>query len=380
MSEEFRVFAVDDDPLVLDIVRRILEPDCVVEGFDSVEACAPRLETVKPDMFLLDVRMPGMDGYAFCRQLKDDGDFSHIPVTFVSGQDTIDARIKGYDAGGEDFIVKPFEVEEVLRKVKVAKQIVHGRLALEEQAKQAQKFSFMVMSTMEEAGIVLNFMCQLVAWETEQDIASGLLDLLQRYRLEGVVQTRIAGRLLTLSASGADVPLEVSVMNHVSGLDRIFDFRNRSVHNFERVTLMVNNLPLDNPDYCGRLRDNLSIAAKGAESKLQSLEALELNSRHQAGIVSTLDYVRASADALRQANQRSHAAAADLMIAVEQKLVNAFVHLGLTESQEHKVSDLVSDVMRQQRELLDNSEETERVLKDLGERLGQLGLGTAKAP
>jgi hypothetical protein len=68
------------------------------------------------------------------------------------------------------------------------------------------------------------------------------------------------------------------------------------------------------------------------------------------------------------------------MIAVEQKLVNAFVHLGLTENQEHKVSDLVSDVMKQQQELLDNSEETDRVLKDLGERLGQLGLGAAKNP
>jgi CheY-like chemotaxis protein len=378
MSETFRVFAVDDDPFVLDIIHRILDTECEVETFDSVEACAPRLETVKPDMFLLDVRMPGMDGYAFCRQLKDDENFSTIPVTFVSGQDTIDARIKGYDAGGEDFIVKPFEVEEVLRKVKVAKQIVQARLALEQQAKEAQKFSFMVMSTMEEAGIALNFMCQLVAWETEQDIANGLLELLQRYRLEGVVQTRIAGRSLTVSAAGINLPLEVSVMNHVSGLDRIFDFRNRSVHNFERVTLMVSNLPLDNPDYCGRLRDNLSIAAKGAESKLQSLEALELNSRNQAGILATLDYVRASAEALRQANQKSHMAADNLMIAVEQKLVNAFVHLGLTENQEHKVSDLVSEVMKQQQELLDNSEETDHVLKDLGERLGQLGLGAAK--
>ncbi len=64
MSETFRVFAVDDDPFVLDIIHRILDPECEVETFDSVEACAPRLETVKPDLFLLDVRMRGLDGYA----------------------------------------------------------------------------------------------------------------------------------------------------------------------------------------------------------------------------------------------------------------------------------------------------------------------------
>lgn len=378
MNESFTVFVIDDDPFVRDILRTILEPDCIVEDFDSVEACVPRLETAKPDMFLLDVRMPGMDGYTFCRQLKDDDAFAGIPVTFVSGQDTLDARVRGYDAGGEDFIVKPFEVEEVLRKVRVAKQIAQGRQALEQQAKEAQKFSFMVMASMDEAGVALNFMCQLVAWETEQEIAAGLLDLLQRYRLEGVVQTRISGRCLTQSATGTNLPLEVSVMNHVSGLDRIFDFRNRSVHNFPRVTLMVSNLPLDNPDYCGRLRDNLSIAAKGAESQLQSLEALEQNRRSQKGILSTLDYVRGSAEVLRQANTRNHAAAGQLLLALDERLANAFVHMGLTENQEKQVSDLVTNVMQQQQQLLDSSAETDRVLTDLSERLGQLGLGAGK--
>lgn len=378
MGDTFRIFVIDDDPLVRDVLRGILEPDCEVEIFDGVETCAPRLETVKPDLFLLDVRMPGMDGYTFCRQLKDDENFSRIPITFVSSQDTIEARVRGYDAGGEDFIVKPFEAEEVLRKVRIAKQIVQNRLALEEQAQEARRFSFMVMASMDEASIVLNFMCQLVAWESEQDIAAGLLELLQRYRLEGVVQTRVAGRSLTLSAAGSNLPLEVSVLNHVSGLDRIFDFGKRSVHNFERVTLMVSNLPLDNPDYCGRLRDNLSIAAKGAESRLQSLEALELNRRNQTGILATLDHVRATAEMLRQSNQESRMESAELALSLDQMLVNAFVHMGLSEHQERQVTDLVTGFMQRQRSLLDRSEETDRVLRDLGQRLGQLTPGTRR--
>lgn len=375
MNESFKVFVVDDDPLVIEIIQGILGTECSLESFPSVEACVQRLEAVKPDMFLLDVRLPGINGYEFCRQIKDDENLCQIPVTFISAQDSIEARLKGYDAGAEDFIVKPFEVAEILSKVKVAKQIVQARMALEQQAKEAQKFSFMVMSTMEEGGIALNFMCQLVAWETEQDIAAGLLELLQRYRLEGVVQTRIAGRSLTLSATGTNLPLEVSVMNHVSGLDRIFDFRNRSVHNFDRVTLMVSNLPLDNPDYCGRLRDNLSIAAKGAESKLQSLEALELNNRNQSGIQSTLEYVRNSAQAQRQVNQKKRTAAAALNLALEQKLANEFLHMGLTDNQEQQVTRLVSDVFKQQQILLDNSNETDQFLHDLTTHLGQLTPG-----
>ncbi|MFZ4537450.1 response regulator [Propionivibrio sp.] len=120
MSETFKVFVVDDDPFILETIHGILKPDFAAETFSSAEDCLLRLETEKPGMFLLDVRMPGMDGYAFCRQIKDDASLRQIPVTFVSSQDTLDARLQGYDAGGEDFIVKPFQAEEVLRKVQAA--------------------------------------------------------------------------------------------------------------------------------------------------------------------------------------------------------------------------------------------------------------------
>ena len=141
MSETFKVFVIDDDPFVLEIIRGILQSTYTVETFASVDACQSRLEIEKPGMFLLDVRMPGIDGYTFCRQIKDDSALSAIPVTFVSSNDTIDARLLGYDAGGEDFIVKPFEPEEVLRKVKVAQQIVESKLQLKMQVDDAELLS-----------------------------------------------------------------------------------------------------------------------------------------------------------------------------------------------------------------------------------------------
>ena len=105
MSASFKVYVVDDDPVVLDIMHAILEPDCQVETFPSAEDCLMQLESEKPDFFLLDVNLPGMDGYTLCRQIKDNPALRSIPVTFVSSNDTIEERITGYDAGGEDFIV-----------------------------------------------------------------------------------------------------------------------------------------------------------------------------------------------------------------------------------------------------------------------------------
>ena len=372
MSEPFKVFVVDDNAVVLEAMRAIIEPEYAVATFASAEACMARLAEEKPGMFLLDVNLPGMDGYSFCRRLKDDGLLARIPVTFVSGNDTIEARLAGYDAGGEDFIVKPCAPEEILRKVKVAQHILKNQKSLEEQAEAAEYLSSLALASMDEAGLVLQFMSKLIAWETEQEIAQGLLELMQRYKLDGVVQTRIGQRTLTLSASGANLPLETSIINHVRGLERIFEFRNRSVHNFERVTLMVNNMPLADPEFCGRLRDNLSVAAQGADSRLLAIETSEVKNRNQAGIMSAIESLRVSLSALRADHQRDRAASAKLMLALEEDLARSFVHLGLTTGQERILEDLVQGFTKNLIELLDRGEETHAALLKLSEQLGQL--------
>ena len=372
MTSPFKVFIVDDDPIVIEVLQSMLAPDCAVEAFTTAEDCLARLSTAKPDMFLLDVSLPGMDGYTFCRQLKDDAAFHRIPVTFVSSHDTIDARVLGYDAGGEDFIVKPFEPEEVLRKLKVAQNIVQQQSSLAEQVEAAEYLSSLVMASMDETGILLQFMSKLIAWESTQEIAEGLLELLQRYRLDGVVQTRMVQGTQTLSAAGTNLPLEISVIDHVRKLGRIFEFRKRSVHNFERITLMVNDLPLSDPEYCGRLRDHLSVAAQSVDSRLKAIETDEANRRSQAGILLALESVSETIMALHDAHQRDSAESATLMISLQETLVNSFFRLGLTEGQESFLQNMVGDFMKRMAELQNRGVETQTTLQKLNDNLGKL--------
>jgi DNA-binding response OmpR family regulator len=372
MSDPFRVFVVDDDPIILEVIRNIVEPDHAVETFASAEACMARLQVDKPDMFLLDVGLPGMDGYAFCRWIKDDDGLCQIPVTFVSGHDTIEARIDGYDAGGEDFVVKPFEPEELLRKIRIAQHIAQSKQTLREQAEASEYLATLALASMDEAGIVLQFMSKLIGWNSEREVAEGLLELMQRYRLDGVVQARTAQRSLTLSKSGADLPLETAVINHVRSMDRIFEFRTRSVHNFERVTLMVSNMPLNDPDFCGRIRDNLSVAAQGADSRLQAIETEGANRKNQEGILAVLQSMRESIGAMRQAHRQDRAASNALMLTLEQDLANSFIHLGMSDTQERQMEGLIDNFMKSLVELLDRGEEAQKTLQQLSEKLGQL--------
>ncbi|MFT3850958.1 MAG: response regulator [Propionivibrio sp.] len=372
MSSSFKVYVVDDDPVVLDIMHAILEPDCEVETFPSAEDCLMLLESEKPDFFLLDVNLPGMDGYTLCRRIKDDPALRDIPVTFVSSYDTIEERITGYDAGGEDFIVKPFEPEELLRKLLVAQSMIASQRSLVFQAEEAELLSSLVMANMDETGILLQFMSKLIAMESADEIAAGLLELLQRYRLDGVVQTRVGGRTQTTSGNGNDHPLETAVIEHVRDQGRIFEFRQRSVHNFERVTLMINNLPLDDPDYCGRLRDHLSVAVQSVNSRLKALEAETTLHKAQSGVRGALDSVSETIRELHRVQTENTLASSKLTQDLQQTLLDSFYRLGLTDNQEKFLQDMVGDFITRMSSLLNRGTEAQETLHRLSSRLEQL--------
>ena len=369
MSEEFSVFAVDDDPFVLDIIRKILESAYPVETFGSAADCLQRLDQHKPDMFLLDVRMPGMDGYALCRSIKDNACLKDIPVTFVSSDDTIEARLNGYDAGGEDFIIKPFMPEEMLRKVRVAHQLIDGKRQVSQQLADSELLSSLVMSNMDEYAILVHFVRQLIALNSESEIAAGLLDMLQRYHLDGVVQTRVCARTLTASARGNDLPLEKSILDHVCTMGRIFEFRSRCVNNYERLTLMINDMPVHDPELCGRLRDHLCIAAECAESQLKTIEIEESHRRNQEAIFAAIEHVSSSTSTARMIYQRDTAACAELLLSLETDFAKAFAHIGMSNRDELRLTDLVDDFSKKMLKLHDSRQETHQAMDDLESRL-----------
>ncbi len=112
------ILVADDDPDLRDILRSILEPS----GFSVLEAGdgAQALETVRhhhPDLVILDYMMPQMTGPEFCDQLKQDMLLRYIPVIMLTGKSEIQDKVHGINAGADDYLVKPFEPQELLARV-----------------------------------------------------------------------------------------------------------------------------------------------------------------------------------------------------------------------------------------------------------------------
>ncbi len=113
------ILVVDDHPVNLRLLTTILQEEgyTVLTGSNSQEALE-RIHKHSPHIILLDVMMPGMDGFSLCRKLKKDEKFSDIPLIFLTSLSQKEDIIEGFNAGGNDYIVKPFNRQELLARVR----------------------------------------------------------------------------------------------------------------------------------------------------------------------------------------------------------------------------------------------------------------------
>jgi DNA-binding response OmpR family regulator len=112
------ILVIDDIPENLTILRKCLtEYHYRVAVARNGRVALERAKRVRPDLILLDVMMPGMDGFEVCRQLKQDEMTRAIPVIFMTALDRSEDKVKGFEAGAEDYVTKPLNYQEMLARV-----------------------------------------------------------------------------------------------------------------------------------------------------------------------------------------------------------------------------------------------------------------------
>lgn len=131
------VLIVDDTPTNLEVLQEVLanahyEVLVAIDGEGAIE----QVEYAKPDIILLDVMMPGIDGFETCRRLKENPDTSWIPVIFMTALAETPDKVKGFEMGGVDYITKPFQHSEVLARVKTQIMLSSLQRNLEIQVRQ----------------------------------------------------------------------------------------------------------------------------------------------------------------------------------------------------------------------------------------------------
>ncbi|MBE9100926.1 sensor histidine kinase [Vacuolonema iberomarrocanum] len=124
MSAASTILIVDDTPANLEVACDILsgagyEVATAIDGDRTLK----RVQAHAPDLILLDIQMPGIDGFEVCRRLKADANFAQVPIIFMTALSSTESKVRGFDLGAVDYITKPFQQKELLARVKTHLQI-----------------------------------------------------------------------------------------------------------------------------------------------------------------------------------------------------------------------------------------------------------------
>ncbi len=126
------IMVVDDNPYNLQILGQLLQKEgyeitMAMNGIDALRSLKHEI----PQLILLDIMMPDMDGYEVCSEVKKDDSLKDIPIIFITAKSEVDDIVKGFDVGGVDYVTKPFRARELVARVKTHIELKKARAEIE---------------------------------------------------------------------------------------------------------------------------------------------------------------------------------------------------------------------------------------------------------
>ena len=220
------ILVVDDVPANLSLLAGMLkESGHKVRPVPSGKLAIQAVQHEKPDLILLDINMPEMNGYAVCAHLKADSALKDIPVIFISARDETTDKIKAFAAGGVDYVTKPFQFEEVEARVQthlklrqLQTELERQNILLQESCDQLKKLEelqdnliHMVVHDMRSPLMSITAYLELLEMDAEKKLNGDDLELLKNARSNGAVLVGMITSLLDISRmEQGQMPLDMT--------------------------------------------------------------------------------------------------------------------------------------------------------------------------
>lgn len=293
----YHILSVDDHPGNQKLISRALASEYKVQIVSDGQEALQAVEVGKPDLILLDVYMPGMDGLETCRRLREISGPEELPVIFISALTTLNDKLNGYEAGGNDYLPKPFQIPELISKINVLLQ--QTKKFSEIKASRQSAVMAAMSSASNSAGdlqVIRQFIDQSLICKTVDDLAKAVFKTCTNLGLSSSLQFRFNDEELNFVSHGlitsveAEIlltPLESELLSQARHSEKIINYGNKSLFNSNSVTILIKNMPFRDADLCRKIQDHLSIILRVCEAQLELINyrTKTNGSRNQEAIV-----------------------------------------------------------------------------------------------
>ena len=334
------------------------------QGVDSIKEKL----TEQPELVLMDIGMPVVDGYDICKELKADYLDKDVPVIFISGKISEQDILKAYDVGASDYLIKPIKLKELGIKLQHYVDSKRERKSQQELMSGAQKMAFEAMTTSSELGEILRF--------HEQSYLIKNLDELAQLLLQGIAKFSLKSSVLFFTDTtsfyrddGQQKPLEEKTLLAFKDQQRIYSWKNRTFFNYEYFSVLIRDMPIDNETRYGELKDQLCLLLNGVDSRVKALTIERSNELKAITMKVAADTIANMVMEIENDNVELSQHFENIILKMEANIQTDIIQFNLLENEEKVLLDHIMRATKESSAVFETSLEKEKQYKDIMNRL-----------
>jgi len=269
MQKNPTVLSVNNNQIDQTIIQSCLSSDYDLTTVSSLDDARSLLKTEKPDLVLLDIE--DVHGITLCEEVREEFTQEELPVFFLATLDNDHDRMRCYDAGGNDFLAKPYDIGEMQSKVKSLLSQKTALAQLKAASANASETAMTAMTYGSELGTLMGFFERSLSCNDLENLADLTLETCQSFGLGVSIQLRVTGQVVNRS-DGTLAPLEEQLLNQGGspGAIKIARLNNRCMFNAPYVSLFFKQMSPDDPR-TGRLIDHMTFLLDACNARVDAI-------------------------------------------------------------------------------------------------------------
>jgi len=272
MENKTRVLSVDDNLQNRRVIELALKDEFDVISSDGNSPFVALVSDTQPKIILLDIMLEGKTGFDLCSELRDSIDCPDTYVVFVSALTSVSDKLIAYASGGDDYICKPINIEELQKKLKAIEKRINDKEQIEAQCTNASNIAFTSMKQASELGMLITFFNDSLEISSEERLYTLIADFFNQFEVNFSLEFRLENNT-TQYPLNTLTPLELEILELGRSGQRIVNFGNNILFNSKWCSILIKHIAMDDESYIGRIRDNFAILLSIIDSRLMLIDS-----------------------------------------------------------------------------------------------------------
>ncbi|WP_396587803.1 two-component system response regulator [Bermanella sp. R86510] len=293
-------------------------------------------------LVVMDFREIGYERLDLIDRIRNLPSSENVQIIVLFGDGMEQSRVKAFEMGCDDYIHSSVSDDEIaLRCEKLIFNYVANE-QLQAQVKQANELAFIAMSDTSDLGINIQFLLDVHTCTNLDELGMRLLRAIGGYGLKASLQLRSELGTKNMDLSGMAKDLEANLLWELKDGGRYVDFGKRSVMNYEQVSLLVKNMPVDDEKKYGALKDNIFSLLQGADARLKALENVAQVQDQQEMMRALSLKMQSMMENIDEGYQGVMKDIADVVENMSDQISGVITNLGLHEDQERALENIMA--------------------------------------